>query len=217
MANPEEQDQNVEAAKQQQQKEEMGEPELQEKAKKEKDRLEEEKQIRDHNSSIFRKIYYDFKNPASLSTLKKLKAEIVKKIGNVSEQMVQEFLLGEENYQKFQRRKIKFPRRAILIKNKMETFTCDLASMESIKQYNKNNAWIFVGIDLTTDYYFLFPLKQKTTQQMELAFSALIARCKEFGASLKSVWSDRVSKVLYMCFVVVWGESGNRLFLMFFS
>ena len=158
------------------------------------------------NKNILKQIYYNYSSPGSLSTLKKLRTEVEKEIGKVSDQTISDFLLSQKPYSLFQKRKRTFPRRFIWIKNKFQTVTVDLADLSRLSTYNKNYKWIFVASDLTSNMLYLEALKQKSTNEVKQAFANLIAFSQSYGGKIEKIWSDRGNLCVRVCVCVCASE-----------
>ena len=134
-------------------------------------------------------IYYDYENPAALGTFSRVKGELGDK--SVSDEEIQDFLLGQPSYSLFKKRQTKFPRRRIRFEYPWETAACDLCDLSKIASKNRNYKWIFVARDICSNAIFVEPLKQKSFTCVKEAFEKLIAFAKSFGFTIKKVWSDR--------------------------
>ena len=153
-----------------------------------KDSAEESQTEKDE--AVLKQIYYNYENPAALSTLKKLRKEVKKKTSKIDEKAMQDFLLSQKVYSLYKPRKTKFARRFIWLKKKFSLICSDLADFQRLKNFNRGYSWIMVNTCAVTNLMFLVPLKKKNTENMINGFEQLLAWAKSFDSKIQRIWSD---------------------------
>jgi transposase InsO family protein len=120
-----------------------------------------------------RKIYYDPKNPASFSSVKKL-AEAA----GVSTLAAEQWLKGEDTYTLHRQARRKFKRRRYIVNGIGHLFQCDLIDMHSTAADNNGNRFILTCIDCFTRRLWAVPVKGKTANSIIPALRTIFSDLK---------------------------------------
>ena len=134
--------------------------------------VEEELRVEDKLKDIF----YDIKSPASLSTWKKLRAEMIKQGYDVSKRDVVDFLTRQPVHGVFHKKKERFVRRMTL--RKLPPFrivVSDLLEMQSFAKFNSSMRFVALFQDQFSNHLTLLPIKTKGKQSMIECFDAFLA------------------------------------------
>ena len=123
--------------------------------------------------NLLSSIYYDPKNPASFSSIKKLFYEAKKVKPGLTEKYVKEWLSKQITYTLHKTIKRNFERNRIIVSKIDQQWEADLVDMREFATKNSNNNYILTIIDCFSKYAFVFPIKTKTGTTIRNCFYRL--------------------------------------------
>ena len=129
-----------------------------------------------------REIYYDPKNPASLSTPPQLAAAA--KIG-IKE--AQTFLKSQPTYTLHRNARKRYPNRQYFVTDIDDQWQCDLMDMQALARYNRGYHYVLTVIDILSRYGWTRPLKSKRGIEVSKAFRSIFQE----GRKPKRIQSDQ--------------------------
>ena len=113
-------------------------------------------------------IYYNFKHPASFSSIKKLS-----EASGFSQAKVKEWLKAQPTYTLHKSARKKYPTRKYIVHDIDEQWQADLADVARIADKNKGNHFILTVIDIFSRYAWVRPLKTKGGKEVAAAFKSI--------------------------------------------
>ena len=124
-----------------------------------------------NNSTIdenLKAIYYDPKNPASLSSVPALAHA-----ANVSIPRAQTWLQKQPTYTLHRQARKRYPTRPYYVSDIDEQWQADLADMVDVQRWNNGYRYILTVIDILSRYGWARPLKTKRGQEVAEAFKSI--------------------------------------------
>ena len=120
-----------------------------------------------------KKRYHDASDSLNFSSYDRIK----KALKELDRKDIMAFLLGQEAFTMFKRRRKNFPRRKIIRKDIWENMSADLADISALSRFNGGMKWVMLLIDNFSHFTVLIPLKTKGKKDVregfELAFKQL--------------------------------------------
>ena len=127
-------------------------------------------------------IYYDFKHPASFSSIKKLS-----QASGFSEAKVKKWLKAQPTYTLHKAARKKYPTRKYIVHDIDEQWQSDLADVARIADRNKGYRFLLTVIDIFSRYAWVRPLKTKGGKEVSAAFASIF----EEGRIPKRIQTDQ--------------------------
>jgi hypothetical protein len=127
-------------------------------------------------------IYYDPRNPASLSTPPVLAAA-----ANVGLREAQKFLRSQPTYTLHKNARKRYPTRRYYVNNIDDQWQCDLMDLQALARYNNGNRFVLTVIDILSRYGWARPLKSKHGTEVKKAFQSIFRE----GRIPKRIQSDQ--------------------------
>ena len=115
-----------------------------------------------------KRIYYDPRNPASLSTPPVLAAA-----ANVGLREAQTFLRSQPTYTLHRGARKTYPTRQYYVNTIDEQWQCDLMDLQALARYNRGNRFVLTVIDILSRYGWARPLKTKRGVEVKKAFQSI--------------------------------------------
>ena len=143
--------------------------------------------------TLLHKTYYDAKNSASYSTVKKLYDEIKAKNKNITLEQVAKWLQGQPVYSLFKPRIKKFPRRKIVKLMPYRDAQADLVDLTSLASYNNGYGWLLCMTDVFSRYSYVRELKNHTVASVKSGFESIFEEAQQ---TPKNLQTDRGSELL---------------------
>ena len=129
-----------------------------------------------------REVYYDPRNPASLSTPPVLAAA-----ANVGVREAEKFLKSQPTYTLHKGARKRYPTRKYYVNNIDDQWQCDLMDLQAIARYNNGNRFVLTVIDILSRYGWARPLKSKHGTEVKKAFESIFRE----GRVPKRIQSDQ--------------------------
>ena len=129
-----------------------------------------------------KRIYYDPRNPASLSTPPVLAAA-----ANVGLREAQRFLKSQPTYTLHRSARKRYPTRRYYVNNIDDQWQCDLMDLQALSRYNNGYRFVLTVIDILSRYGWARPLKSKHGIQVKRAFQSIFRE----GRIPKRIQSDQ--------------------------
>ena len=112
-----------------------------------------------------------FGNPTRLKTLCKLSFGKVKT-----------YLETKPSFTKYRPIRLRFPRLKVIVKDRNEIWSVDLAYVDKLAKYNRNVKYLLVAVDCLSRYLRVEPIKTKYAMETASSFEKMIKK-----ATTKSV------------------------------
>ena len=125
-------------------------------------------------------IYYNPRNPAGFSSIKKLYNEVKKTNPEIRYDDVKDWLSGELTYTLHKDAKRNYPREKIFVTQPLEQYQADLVDMQKVSRVNKGFKYILTVIDCFSRYAFAEPVKNKNGNEIKRAFEKIFQNNKPF-------------------------------------
>jgi hypothetical protein len=140
---------------------------------------------------IFHSIYYDVKNPASFSSVKKLYSAAKTINENITKDITKNWLSKQKTYTIHKVVRKKFRRNPIVVQNIDEQWQIDLIDFTNLSKYNNNFKYLLVIIDVLSKFIWVEKLYNKSAQSILDAFQKVI---KLSNRKPQFIFSDPGSK-----------------------
>ena len=115
-----------------------------------------------------REVYYDPKNPASLST-----PLVLATAANVGVREAEKFLKHQPTYTLHRNARKKYPTRRYYVNSKDDQWQCDLMDLQALAPYNNGHRFVLTVIDILSRYGWARPLKSKHGVEVKKAFESI--------------------------------------------
>ena len=119
-------------------------------------------------NELLKSIYFNPKNPAGLSSIKKLSES-----SGVSEKKVKKWLKSHPTYTLHRMARKTYPTRKYIVHDLDEQWQADLADVALIARQNKGYTFILTVIDIFSRYAWARPLKNKSGKEVTKAFKSI--------------------------------------------
>lgn len=121
-------------------------------------------------------IYYHPSNPASFTSVHRLKRAANKK-NTIRE--IQDWLATQDTYTLHRSSRKRFPRNPYIVFNRDDLWEADLTSMEKVAKYNRGFRYLLNVIDVFSRYAWSVPIKNKSAESIVKAFKSILRKSKE--------------------------------------
>lgn len=118
-------------------------------------------------------IYFDAANHASFSSAERLYSEAKKERPNIKLDEVKAWLAGQFTYTLHKQPRHKFPRNRVVSSKPGEHMQADLVDLRMFASHNRGFKYLLTAIDVFSKFAFAVPLKNKSGEELLLAFSDL--------------------------------------------
>ena len=129
----------------------------------------------EQRQELLKRIYYDINSTGSFGGAKRLFDKVKAIDPSINLKQVRDWLKGQETYTNFKSRRIHFHRLPILVDRVDEQWQADLMDMSYWSQYNDQNRYILVVIDVLSRFAFAEPLRDKSARSIIAAFTKVFS------------------------------------------
>ena len=138
--------------------------------------------------------------PASFGSAKRLQ-----NVSYLSMKKIKMYLERKPSFNKYRSRRLRFPRLKVVVNDRNEIWSVDLAYVDKLAKYNNGVKYLLVAVDCLSRYLRVEPLKTKYATETAQIFKMMIkhkqpellvafkARCTERGDHLYSTFSEKKS------------------------
>jgi hypothetical protein len=140
-------------------------------------------------NQIFQKldsIYLSNSHPAAFSSANRLYS-YAKNIPGVNKNMIRDYLSTKTSFTKHKKRRKRFPRRSIISTELFEIIEADLIDMRSIKNYNDQNQYILILVEVLSGFTYAVSLKNKSANTVLKGFEKIFENIQKIP---KYIFSD---------------------------
>lgn len=103
------------------------------------------------------------------------KSDLIRKFGKQNKDVIDEVFQEKEEFNLFQRRRKKFPRRPIQTRGLHYQFQVDLMDMQNLEQHNDGIRYLLIVIDVFSRYVWVIPLRRKAASYVLEGFEKLFS------------------------------------------
>lgn len=147
---------------------------------------------------LLKSIYYNPQEPGSFSSIDRLRKNLKRKEGiNLKENIVKNWLAGQDAYTLHRKLYKKFPRNPYKVNNIDDVWEADLVDLQKIKSYNKQMRYLLNVIDVFSKYAWSIPIKTKSGDSIVKAFASIL---KSSGRKPIRLQTDKGSEFLNSTF-----------------
>ena len=129
-------------------------------------------------NAILDNLYYDLKNPVAYSSLKNLYKAAREKYGKRIRHKDVKNWFRKQSINKFKPKKLRLKRPKTVIKGPLIQLASDLADVSNISEFNENNRFILIVIDVFTKRAFARAIINKTGQIVAQALEQILMELK---------------------------------------
>ena len=127
-------------------------------------------------NEIFRKTYYNTKNPGSLGGVESLYREVKKSFPTLTKEQVKKWLESQLVYTLHKPVRHKFQRNPMIAEKFMETLQADLVDMSQYSKENDGYKFILTVIDIFSKKSFVIALKNKSQVEVAKAMRKILEK-----------------------------------------